>query len=137
MIVFATVVAVGRPAVFTDTRDYFIHGARFYQAVRRTVLGETPPPPRTAEEERVHERLLWQMHFDHSNAGARSPYYGIFLYTLAHRGTLWLLTAVQSLICAWLLNAGFAVSVTESVCVPAVFSVAVKVWLPASAAVKV
>ena len=81
MIVFATVVAVGRPMVFTDTRDYMIHGARFYQAVRRTVFGEVPPPPKTAEEERAHERLLWQMHFDHSNAAARSPYYGIFLST--------------------------------------------------------
>ena len=43
------------------------------------------------------------MHFDHSNVGARSPYYGIFLYTLAHRGTLWLLTAVQALAVAWVL----------------------------------
>ena len=103
LIILIVVGTVGRPAVFTDTRDYFMHGARFYQAVRRTVLGETEPAPKTVEEERAHERLVWQMHFDHSNAGARSPYYGIFLYSLAHRGTLWLLTAVQSFICAWLL----------------------------------
>ena len=103
LIVLAFVITVGRPAVFTDTRDYMIHGARFYQALRRTFLNEQTPSPKTPAEERAWEKLHWQMHFDHSNAGARSPYYGIFLYTLAHRGTLWLLTGVQSLICAWLL----------------------------------
>ena len=41
------------------------------------------------------------MHFDHSNTGARSPYYGVFLYSLAHRGTLWLLSAAQ--IRAWMM----------------------------------
>ena len=103
VIIMAAVFVVGRPSVFTDTRDYMIHGARFYQAMRRTFLGEKDPVPRTPEEQRALERLHWQMHFDHSNAGARSPYYGVFLYSLAHRGTLWLLSAVQSLICAWAL----------------------------------
>ncbi len=103
MIVLTAVLAVGRPSVFTDTRDYLIHGARFYQAVRRTFLGEKEPAPRTPEEQRAWQRLQWQMHFDHSNTGARSPYYGIVLYSLAHRGTLWLLTAVQALCCTWLL----------------------------------
>jgi putative flippase GtrA len=97
------VVAVGRPNVFTDTRDYMIHGARFYQALRRTFLGERDPVPATPAEQKAWEKLHWQMHFDHSNVGARSPYYGIFFYTLAHRGTLWLLSAVQAFCCAWLL----------------------------------
>ncbi len=44
LIILAFVAAVGRPNVFTDTRDYMIHGARFYQALHRTVLGEQPPP---------------------------------------------------------------------------------------------
>ena len=35
IIIVAAVFVVGRPSVFTDTRDYMIHGARFYQAVRR------------------------------------------------------------------------------------------------------
>jgi putative flippase GtrA len=97
------VFAIGRPAVFTDTRDYMINGARFYQALHRTFLDERPPVPKTPAEQQAWQKLKWQMHFDHSNAGARSPYYGILLYTLAHRGTLWLLTAVQSLCCAWLM----------------------------------
>jgi putative flippase GtrA len=96
------VLAIGRPNVFTDTRDYMINGARFYQALHRTFLGEKPPAPKTPEEQQAWQKLKWQMHFDHSNAGARSPYYGILLYTLAHRGTLWLLSAVQALCCAWL-----------------------------------
>jgi putative flippase GtrA len=104
LIVLAFVAVVGRPSVFTDTRDYMIHGARFYQALRRTVLNQPDKVPRTAEEQRAWQRLQWQMHFDHSNTGARSPYYGIFLYSLAHRGTLWLLSAVQALACAWLLH---------------------------------
>jgi putative flippase GtrA len=102
LLIMSAVVVVGRPSVFTDTRDYMIHGARFYQALRRTFLGQKDPIPATPDQQRAWERLQWQMHFDHSNAGARSPYYGIMLYTLAHRGTLWLLTAVQSFICAWL-----------------------------------
>jgi putative flippase GtrA len=103
LIIMSVVATVGRPSVFTDTRDYMIHGARFYQALRRTFLGQKDPVPQTPEEERAYERLQWQMHFDHSNAGARSPYYGIFLYSLAHRGTLWLLSVVQCLVCAWLM----------------------------------
>jgi putative flippase GtrA len=101
LIVMVFVVAVGRPNVFTDTRDYMIHGAHFYQALRRTFLGQHDLVPSTPAEQKAWEKLHWQMHFDHSNVGARSPYYGIFLYTLAHRGTLWLLTAVQVFICAW------------------------------------
>ena len=103
LLILAFVAVVGRPAVFTDTRDYMIHGARFYQALRRTFLHEAAPLPKTPDEQRAWEKLQWQMHFDHSNTGARSPYYGIFLYTLAHHGTLWLLTAVQAFICAWML----------------------------------
>ena len=103
LILLVFVLAVGRPAVFTDTRDYMIHGARFYQALHRTFLNEQPPPPKTPADQAAWQKLHWQMHFDHSNSGARSPYYGIVLYTLAHRGTLWLLTAAQSLTCAWLL----------------------------------
>ena len=103
LIIMTFVAAVGRPNVFTDTRDYMIHGARFYQALRRTFLGEKEPVPVTAEEKAAAELLKWHKHFDHSNVGARSPYYGIFLYTLAHRGTLWLLASVQALACAWML----------------------------------
>jgi putative flippase GtrA len=103
LIVMLFVATVGRPNVFTDTRDYMIHGARFYQALRRTFLNQQDPVPATPAEQQAWEKLHWQMHFDHSNVGARSPYYGIFLYTIAHRGTLWLLTAVQTFACAWVL----------------------------------
>lgn len=103
MIVMSVVVAVGRPNVFTDTRDYMIHGARFYQALRRTFLNEQPPVPTTPEEVAAFKKREWMKHFNHSNMGARSPYYGIFLYTLAHKGTLWLLASVQAFVCAWML----------------------------------
>ena len=103
LIVMSFVGVVGRPNVFTDTRDYMIHGARFYQALRRTFLNEKEPVPVTAEEKQAADLLAWHKHFDHSNVGARSPYYGIFLYTLAHRGTLWLLASVQILACAWMI----------------------------------
>jgi putative flippase GtrA len=103
LIIMTFVAAVGRPNVFTDTRDYMIHGARFYQALRRTFLNEKEPVPVTAEQKQAAELLKWHKHFDHSNVGARSPYYGIFLYTLAHRGTLWLLASVQALACAWMI----------------------------------
>ena len=103
LIIMAFVAAVGRPNVFTDTRDYMIHGARFYQALRRTFLNEKEPVPVTAEQKAAADLLKWHKHFDHSNVGARSPYYGIFLYTVAHRGTLWLLASVQALACAWML----------------------------------
>ena len=103
LIVMTFVGVVGRPNVFTDTRDYMIHGARFYQALRRTFLNEKEPVPVTQEQKDAAKLLAWHKHFDHSNVGARSPYYGIFLYTLAHRGTLWLLASVQTLACAWMI----------------------------------
>lgn len=103
LLIVLTVLMVGRPSVFTDTRDYFIHGARFYQTIRRDVLGQAEArPPATPAGEREWARQQWAKHFNHSNMAARSPYYGVFLYTLAHRGTLWMMTLVQSLICAWL-----------------------------------
>ncbi|MEI9964055.1 MAG: hypothetical protein WDM92_04500 [Caulobacteraceae bacterium] len=101
LIVLATIFAVGRPAVFTDTRDYFIHGARFYQALRRVAFNEADAPAQPAPGQKW-TRQQWVKHFNHSNMGARSPYYGVFLYTLAHHGTLWAMTAVQALCCAWL-----------------------------------
>ena len=103
MIIMSFVAVVGRPNVFTDTRDYMIHGARFYQALRRTFLNEKEVVPTAPEAKQAYDLLQWHKHFDHSNVGARSPYYGIFLYTIAHRGTLWLLAAVQSLVCAWMI----------------------------------
>ena len=103
LIIMSFVAVAGRPNVFTDTRDYMIHGARFYQALRRTFLNEKPPVPVTVAQKQAAELLKWHKHFDHSNVGARSPYYGIFLYTLAHRGTLWLLASVQVLACAWMI----------------------------------
>lgn len=103
LIVMTFVGVVGRPNVFTDTRDYMIHGARFYQALRRTFLHQQDPVPQTADEKQAADLLAWHKHFDHSNVGARSPYYGIFLYTVAHRGTLWLLAGIQVLACAWMI----------------------------------
>ena len=102
-IILAVILAVGRPMVFTDTRDYMIHGARFYQTLRKVFLNEDPArPPATPEGDKEYDRQVWAKHFNHSNMAARSPYYGVFLYTLAHRGTLWTLTIVQALCCAWL-----------------------------------
>src|SRR5580704_16335604 len=89
LVMIMTVVVInGRPSVFTDTDDYFVEGRSF-------VLG-------LADATGDAQQLAADEHMSHTEIGARSPYYGAFLYVTQKIGTLWFTTIVQALIGAWL-----------------------------------
>jgi hypothetical protein len=107
--VFGTIVLLlvlgilGRPSVFPDTASYMLSGKDFWRTVA-TPLHLAPPakpvsaavgPRGGAEIDHVDESL--------TVLGARRPWYGVFAWPIERVGTLWLLTAVQSGMAAWLI----------------------------------
>lgn len=92
----------GRPSVFTDTDDYFIHGYRIAHTIEYSIIGWDKDRPETPQEWKDYHALQQDIHFGHTSMGARSPYYGMLLYGLQKVGTLWLLAAVQALVSCWM-----------------------------------
>lgn len=99
-----TVVRVnGQPTVFTDTDDYFVHGYRIAQTLKWSIVGWDQDRPETPQEWADYRADQKEISFGHTSMGARSPYYGMFLYGLQKLGTLWLLAAAQAAIASWLI----------------------------------
>ena len=97
------VLAIGRPAVFPDTDDYFEHGKTFaYTAAYDLHLKVRPAPPTDPGEIEDARQAAEDAHLSHPELAARSPYYGLLLYGAQRVGTLWMLTAIQAAIGAWL-----------------------------------
>jgi hypothetical protein len=101
MMLMAVVVASGRPTVFTDTDDYYAQGRGAARALK-PIVSQILHIPRNLDEEDAD--LQAEADEDHTSMAARSPYYGILLYSAFEIGTLWLLAALQSLIAAWTLH---------------------------------
>jgi hypothetical protein len=98
MMLMAVVVASGRPTVFTDTDDYYAQGRGAARALK-PIVSQILHIPRDLDEEDADLRA--EADEDHTSMAARSPYYGILLYSAFEIGTLWLLAALQSLVAAW------------------------------------
>ena len=60
------------------------------------------PPPTDPDAIADAQQLAADIHMSHTEIGARSPYYGAFLYVTQKIGTLWLTAVVQAAIGAWL-----------------------------------
>jgi putative flippase GtrA len=103
VMVMAVVVINGRPSVFTDTDDYFVEGRTFVLGIAyATGIAKPPPPPTDPDAIADAQQLAADIHMSHTEIGARSPYYGAFLYVTQKIGTLWLTAVVQAAIGAWL-----------------------------------
>jgi len=102
LLVLAMVWVNGRPTVFTDTDDYFVHGYRIAQTVKYSIIGWDKDQPETPQEWRDFKADQLEVHFGHTSMGARSPYYGMVLYGLQKLGTLWLLAFFQAFVVSWL-----------------------------------
>ncbi len=102
--IMAVVVINGRPAVFTDTDDYFVEGRSFVLGIAyATGLAKPPPAPTDPDAIADAQQLAADIHMSHTEIGARSPYFGAFLYVTQKIGTLWFTTLVQAAIGAWLI----------------------------------
>lgn len=103
VMLMAVVVINGRPSVFTDTDDYFVEGRTFAYTIAYAMHWKAPdPPPATPEDIADAQQAAADLHMSHTEIGARSPYYGLLLYASQRIGTIWLTTAIQAAVGAWL-----------------------------------
>jgi putative flippase GtrA len=103
LMLMGVVLLNGRPSVFTDTDDYFVEGRTFAYTVAYALHLKAPdPPPTTPEDIADAKQTAEDLHMSHTEIGARSPYYGALLYVSQRIGTIWLTTAIQAAIGAWL-----------------------------------
>jgi hypothetical protein len=95
------VVAVnGRPTVFPDTDDYYMVGAGVIDAGGKFLFHGQP----LFDPSNAHDYLAYDNRGDeepiHNQDGARSAYYGLFLYGLTNLGTTWAMAAAQGALLA-------------------------------------
>jgi putative flippase GtrA len=103
LMLMAVVLINGRPAVFTDTDDYFVEGRTFAYTIAYALHLKVPdPPPTTPQDIADAKQAAEDLHMSHTEIGARSPFYGLLLYVSQRIGTIWLTTAVQAAFGAWL-----------------------------------
>jgi putative flippase GtrA len=99
LLVLAVILVNGRPSVFTDTDDYYDQGRTVVRDLSAHFIKPAPltDPDEIAEaaEKKAEER------FALTAMGARSAYYGVFLYVGTVLGSLWLVSAVQALLAIW------------------------------------
>ena len=104
LMILLGVFANGNPTVFTDTDDYFVEGRTFAYTIGYTLHLKTPPPPPTDPDDIADaKQAAADLKMSHTEIGARSPYYGLLLYSTQRIGTIWFTTAVQGFFAAWLI----------------------------------
>ena len=92
---------LGRPAVFPDTWAYVNYGRAFSHFVAQKVKLEPPPDPPDTPEDAREEKLAQS--YELTVMGARSPWYGVFIWPLQRYATIWSVAIVQSVVGAWLI----------------------------------
>jgi putative flippase GtrA len=102
--IMAVILFNGRPSVFTDTDDYFTEGRTFVMAVAQTLHFKAPdPPPSSPQEIADAKQAAADLHMSHTEIGARSPFYGAFLYSSQRVANIWLTAGLQAAVGAWLM----------------------------------
>ena len=103
LMLMAVILINGRPAVFTDTDDYFIEGRTFVVGAAQFLHLKAPDPAPTDPDEIADaKQAAADLHMSHTEIGARSPYYGALLYVSQRIANIWLTAAIQAAIGAWL-----------------------------------
>ncbi len=96
----AVTLLIGRPTVFTDTDDYFSQGKDVVKAATLWVTRGVPPINPAEVDDRLHDPGDQDEEPVHNQNGARSVYYGLFVYACERIGALWLLAAAQAALAA-------------------------------------
>ena len=96
----AVTLLIGRPTVFTDTDDYFSQGKDVVKAATLWIAQGRPPINPAEVDDRLHDPGDQDEEPVHNQNGARSVYYGLFVYACERIGTLWLLAAAQAALAA-------------------------------------
>ncbi len=95
LMLMSTAFAGGRPSVFFDTDGYYLMGENLTQVVKRL------PAVFAGDHQAMTTPVSDDDQIDVTIMGARSPVYGFFLYGFDKLGGVWLVAAIQALICAW------------------------------------
>ena len=77
LLVLAVIAANGRPAVFTDSDNYYAQGSHVVLGVGEA-LGLAKAKP-VSSDPKVVARERLRMKYKHTSMAARSPFYGAFL----------------------------------------------------------
>ena len=101
----AVTLLIGRPTVFTDTDDYFSQGKDVVKAATLWITQGRPPINPAEVDDRLHDPGDQDEEPVHNQNGARSVYYGLFVYACERIGTLWLLAAAQAALAAGIVYA--------------------------------
>ncbi len=96
----AVTLLIGRPTVFTDTDDYFSQGKDVVKALQVWIDQGKPPINPADIDDRLHDPGDQDEEPVHNQNGARSVYYGLFVYACEQIGTLWLLAVAQAALAA-------------------------------------
>lgn len=96
VVLLAVLWIAGRPSVFADTEDYVVDGRALAINLQMTEA------PQRLGAGAATTRLI-KVFPDPTILGARTPAYGFPLWALSSVGTLWLVSAVQAGIGAWLI----------------------------------
>ncbi len=96
----AVTLLIGRPTVFTDTDDYFSQGKDVVKALDLWITRGAPPINFGDIDDRLHDPGDQDEEPVHNQNGARSVYYGLFVYACERIGALWLLAAAQAVLAA-------------------------------------
>lgn len=101
------------PSVFTDSDDYYELGRQIVSGVDAWLH---PAPPAILSEEEAAEaaQTAEDRHMGHTQMASRSAAYALFLYPLEVLGTLWLVTAAQALLVAWMVRELWRAAVPEA-----------------------
>jgi putative flippase GtrA len=103
LMIMAVVLINGHPSVFTDSDDYYVEGRTMVLGIAQAIGVRKPDPPPTDPQDIADaQQLAADIHMSHTEIGARSPFFGVWLYVTQKIGTLWLTTVLQAAIGAWL-----------------------------------
>ncbi len=97
LLLMSTALAGGRPSMFFDTDGYYLMGENVVQVIKRL------PSAFHGDHDAMTTPVSDDDQIDVTIMGARSPWYGAFLYGIFHVGGIWSVAGAQALICAWMI----------------------------------
>jgi hypothetical protein len=96
-LLLGVVVADGRPVVFADTNIYVWMGRMQLRPLRYALAPMIGGPASASADPEAADEDVGEMHLRHTEMAARSPWFGLLLYSVTALGGLWAYAALQSL----------------------------------------
>jgi len=95
----------GRPVVFADTNIYNWMGQMQYRPARYALSPIIGGPSKASEDPDAADEVPSELHLRRTEMAARSPWFGMVLYTFAGLGDLWRFAALQAIAASFAVHA--------------------------------